>query len=286
MSTQITHRSPLPKHIPVYIGRQEFVVAYAKGKDVLHLGCVDEGMIEIKQRRGLWLHERLSQVANSLWGVDIDNVGLEQMRSQGYANLFAADIENLSAVPQVFQKNFDLLLLSEVLEHLDNPGRFLSNLKPLFGPETEMLVTVPNSTSLANLLENWRGVELVHPDHNYWFSLHTVQALFNKYSYNADCVGVYSHYDYRRSLTGHQWKKLKRLFGMSSTPSQLPAPALSPPVKQERTTPNLIGWIQAIFTTSLYRFVLSHHPFFADGLIFIVKPTALDRDHFDIQSPG
>jgi hypothetical protein len=32
--------------------------------------------------------------------------------------------------------------------------------------------------------------------------------------------------------------------------------------------------------------VLSHHPFFADGLIFIVKPTALDRDHFDIQSPG
>ena len=132
MSEQIGHKFILPEHIPVYIGRQDFVVEYATGKDVLHLGCVDEGLIEQKQQRGLWRHERIYRVANSLWGIDIDKKGIDRMRAQGYQNLFVADIENLNTVPEIFQQEFTLIVLTEVIEHLNNPGIFLRNLKPVF----------------------------------------------------------------------------------------------------------------------------------------------------------
>lgn len=277
MSEQVNHSFPVPGNAPVYIGRQEFVIEYAAGKDVLHLGCVDEGMIEKKQERGLWLHERLSQVAKSVWGIDIDEKGIDRMRTQGYPNLYLADLEDINSVPGIDLHEFDLILLTEVLEHLNNPGKFLGNLKPIFRPGTEMLVTVPNATSLANILANLKGTESVHPDHNYWFSLHTLTALFNKFGYCVTWVGVYCQHNYRRSITRHLWHRILRTMGIKSAGKEVfiqPGENLHP---ENVKKPNPKAWLSATLITLSYRALINKNPFFADGLMIIVKP--VDQNH-------
>jgi SAM-dependent methyltransferase len=270
-----SHIIPLPHDVPIVIGRQEFVVQYAAGKRVLHLGCVDEGLTEQKHQEGLLLHERLQKNTRELWGVDVDAEGLRWMQAHGYPHLYLADIEDLSTVPDLTGQSFDLILLSEVMEHLDNPGRFLDGARFLFGPETELLITVPNATSLANWMMNWESKELVHPDHNYWFSLHTITALLGKFGYQVTYRAVYSQYNFRRSIRGYLVQRL--LGGSQSKPASPGVPDEATEsldgTRQTRTRrPNVAGWLQAVRITLMYRRYLSRNPFFADGLIVVAKP--------------
>ena len=271
-----SHLFELPRNIPVYFGRSDYVIEYSRGKDVLHLGCVDEGMHELKSQAGTWLHGRLASVTKSLWGVDIDKEGLNWMKEQGLGNLYLEDIEDLTANTEIIKRRFDLILLTEVLEHVDNPGKFLKGTLALFRPGTEMLVTVPNSTSLANLIQNWFAREAVHPDHNYWFSLHTIQSLFNKHGYLLDCVGVYCQYNFNRSLLRYIWSKFTRPFDVrnrkpitSSDISTVVDPNASHRI-------NIVGWLKVVITTLTYRIFISRNPFFADGLILIARPAGQD----------
>lgn len=74
-----------------------------------------------------------------------------------------------------------MIVLSEVIEHLLNPGRMLERLKLLTQPETtSLLITVPNAFTVNNLLNMTHGVEYVHPDHNRYFSHVTLHNLLPK----------------------------------------------------------------------------------------------------------
>jgi hypothetical protein len=42
--------------------------------------------------------------------------------------------------------------------------------------------------------------------------------------------------------------------------------------------PNLKAWIDATLTTISYRLLITNRPFFADGLILIVKPVAQNQN--------
>jgi len=273
MSENTPHIIHLPQNIPIYVGRQTFVIEYAAGKNVLHLGCVDEGLTAAKFEQGMLLHEHLSRVASSLWGIDIDPAGLDWMRSRGYPNLYLADIENLADVPGLYQQSFDLIVLAEVIEHLDNPGRFLQSVGPLMRPETELLITTPNASSLLNLQQIWRNHELCHPDHNYWFSYRTLTGLLTKFGFTIEKIAVYSQHNFRRSIRAHLMGKL-RPSRDEVTPLQ-GEPAFSARNSPARPRhPRLLGWLNATMTTLSYRLLLARSPFFADGLIVIAKKAA------------
>lgn len=268
----------LPKNTPIYIGRLNFVIEYTKGKDVLHLGCVDEGLSELKIQHGLWLHKHLLETTKSLYGVDVNRQGIEWMRLQGIPNLYLADIEEIGLIEEIVSQKFDLILLTEVLEHIDNPGKLLTSIRPLFQPETEMLVTVPNATSLANLIGNWQGSEYVHPDHNYWFSKHTVLSLFNKFGYSAQCIGVYSQHNFRRPLLKGSLRRLLHLYQIKPSAEVTLSASEGLQIQPNRPEYPWREGIQSVVNTLIYRLFLSRNPYFADGLIILVKPSRYDVD--------
>lgn len=180
----------LPK-TPVVYGRQQSICARSHGRRVLHLGCVDAGLVEDRFARGELMHQKLVKVAAELWGADIDGEGIAFLREQGFGNLFAGDI--IDGIPELESQSFDVIVASEVLEHLDNPGLFLDAVRNLMTPSrTELIVTVPNAYRLDSLLSMWRGVENVHPDHNYWFSYYTLTNLLRKRGFEIAEVLAYS----------------------------------------------------------------------------------------------
>ena len=158
--------------------RIDFICAYAKGKKILHVGCLDHiPLIEKKISQGLWLHKRIDEVAGRQVGIDINREGLEWVRSSlGYENVYYENI--ISQDPpgeMITSETWDAMILGEILEHVDNPVAFLSQLKNKYSPYVkEVLITVPNAFTLDNFLLALRHQECINTDHRSWFSIYTL----------------------------------------------------------------------------------------------------------------
>ncbi len=182
----------LPK-VPIVNDRQALILDRCRGKRVLHLGCVDAGLLYERFQRQELMHQRLAVIASDLWGVDIDLEGISFLRSHGFDKLSVGDICKLEKIEALQGQSFDVVVASEVIEHLDNPGMFLKSVKSLMIPnETELIISVPNAFRIDTLTWLLRGVEYVHPDHNYWFSYHTATNLVQKNGFEIKEVYVYS----------------------------------------------------------------------------------------------
>jgi 2-polyprenyl-3-methyl-5-hydroxy-6-metoxy-1,4-benzoquinol methylase len=180
--------------VPLVGDKHEFVIQQCKGKRVLHLGCVDAGVLEEKWQAGILLHQRLATVATELWGFDIDSAGIQFLQSKGIPHLVAGDgsrVEDLAPLQGII---FDVIVAGEVVEHLLNPGLFLDAIKTLMTPGvSELIVTVPNAYGIDSLVALLRGLEYVHPDHNYWFSYRTITNLILKRDYQIKTILAYSY---------------------------------------------------------------------------------------------
>lgn len=182
---------PLPR-VRVVGDRHAFVVERCRGRRVLHLGCVDAGVLEDRFRRGELLHQKLAAVASELWGSDVDEAGIDFLRAQGFDRLLAADGCRPGAFDALARERFDVVVACEILEHLANPGLFLDNVRGLVEPgRTELIVSVPNAFRFTNLRWLVRRRELVHPDHNYWFSYVTLRHLLSSAGLRVNELLVY-----------------------------------------------------------------------------------------------
>jgi glycosyltransferase involved in cell wall biosynthesis len=209
---------PLPGQLRVTTDRKCFVADYCRGKRVLHMGCVDSGMTRERLTQGSFLHAMLLESAARVWGVDNNAEGINYLQGLGMRDLFCHDAEELGSLR--LDEAPDIIVASEILEHMDNPGAFLEAAK---GFGCEVLVSVPNAYSYRAICEISKGWELVHEDHNCYFSYTTLRALVAKHGYEvAEAVAYY-------------WP-----------------------------LPDEIG--------RRHRELMATNPYFADGLIFLLRP--------------
>ncbi len=155
--------------------RDEFFKAVVQGKKVLHIGCTDWPIF----RPNINLHIQLSKVANEIHGMDIDLEGIENLKKFVPQKYF----ESLDD-PSLLTEVYDICLIPETLEHVDNPATFLEKVSRI--QADFFYFTAPNAFSHEHIERNfWKGecfVEIVHPDHNYWFSPYTLKNIIQKYS--------------------------------------------------------------------------------------------------------
>lgn len=189
MELQFDH--PLPR-LPIRRGRMDALVALAAGKRVLHVGCTDAGLTASRLQTGELLHARLATVAQDLWGVDIDKQGLEDLRSRGYSQLIEEDVTDSEWFAAIQEHTFDIIIASEVVEHLENPGLFFSGIKRAMTRSTELVITVPNAYGISQIIELLYNREFVHPDHNFWFSYTTLSELLRKAEFSITSAALYS----------------------------------------------------------------------------------------------
>ncbi len=177
----INFLQPLPAKIGIVDNRKAYTVDFCRGKRVLHIGCVDAGMMKKRIAENNYLHYQINEVAAKLVGIDIDAAGIELLKTAGH-NVERMNIENDQGGLARLTKDIDAIVVPEVIEHLSNIGNFLDNLYSS-NFNGDILISTPNSFSyrVARFLS--RGVELVHPDHNCYYSLVTLTTLLNKHGF-------------------------------------------------------------------------------------------------------
>ena len=167
------------------VQRLDFLKEICKGKKVLHLGCTNYPYTNEVLDNGTLLHSQLEKIAESLFGFDYDQKGLDILQNKGVKNLYQADVEKLEDV--VLDEKFDVIISGEMIEHLNNPGLFLNGIKRFMNLQTDLVITTINAyCGLRFVLYFLRGKggvqEAVHPDHVAYYSYATLNLILQRHS--------------------------------------------------------------------------------------------------------
>jgi hypothetical protein len=143
------------------VDRTAYLVKHATGKTILHIGCTGQ------------LDKELCKVAKRCYGID--------KQKQDRPDFFQCDLdETVSAMPVI--GDVELVICGEVLEHLSNPGIFLSTLHTYY--HVPVILTVPNAMCTGGM--EWlvkRGRENVNSDHVCYYSYTTLKTLLARHGY-------------------------------------------------------------------------------------------------------
>jgi hypothetical protein len=168
------------------VQRMEFIKSECAGKKVLHLGCTNHPYTAEAIERGMLLHSELASITDSLYGFDYDEEGLETLRSYGYGDLYQADLEALEKVE--LNTTFDVIIAGEMIEHLSNPGLFLTGKKRFMRKQPRLVIPTINEYGAIRLAKYFLRVksgrnEPVHPDHVAYYSYSTLKLLLERYGF-------------------------------------------------------------------------------------------------------
>jgi SAM-dependent methyltransferase len=174
---------------PKLVQRLDLIEQMSEGKSVLHLGCTNWPYTQQAIDADMLLHKALATKASELYGFDFDQEGIDLLTENGFTNLYRADLENLDAVD--LDKKFDVIVAGEMIEHLNNPGRFLEGIKRFMHAESKLVLTTINAYSgMRFFVYGLRGgggtVEPVHPDHVAYYSYSTLRLILERHSFNID----------------------------------------------------------------------------------------------------
>lgn len=148
--------------------REEVFRRFCENKRVLHVGCTDYPFDGLSG-----LHRSLESYCE-VDGVDTDKDGVDRFR-QHFSGDFFYRLEDVD-------KTYDIIIVPEVLEHVDNAGSFLSQINNL--QSNELIVTVPDCLFCLQynhfeMIED-TYIEVVHPDHVAWYSPHTLKNIIER----------------------------------------------------------------------------------------------------------
>ena len=190
------------------VQRLELIRRLALGKKMLHLGCTNWPYTEDAIENGMLLHFDLQETASELYGFDFDQAGIDLLASHGSRNLFQADLEKLDQVS--LDETFDVIIAGEMIEHLNNPGLFLTGIKRFMRSETQLVITTVNAYCAMRFFQyGLRGKgginEPVHPDHIAYYSYSTLKLLLARHDFNVEHFAFYDLGDEHRPHSRKLW---------------------------------------------------------------------------------
>jgi len=126
-----------------------------KGR-LLDVGCGDGVFLREAQKYGF-----------EVWGIDFDSKSIDTAKnSLGVDTLFAMSLEEFYEYAKKNNLTFDVITFFEVLEHQDNPKRFLEMVKELLKPGGYIAGSVPNRERLFTEIE-WKYFHGDYPPHHF-----------------------------------------------------------------------------------------------------------------------
>jgi 2-polyprenyl-3-methyl-5-hydroxy-6-metoxy-1,4-benzoquinol methylase len=137
-----------------FFARNEQILALARGRSVLHVGCVGFADAPDAERIALArhsLHWALTKQGDTV-GVDYSKTAIEYFRGRGvFNNVYFGDAQDLrnSDLPA---RKFDVVIAGDLLEHLSCPGLFLDGVRQFMHDESLLVVTTPNAFGLAGFI--------------------------------------------------------------------------------------------------------------------------------------
>lgn len=139
-------RAYVPFNERPYGGHERLLSLAGSPRRVLDVGCSSGDIARRLVARGA-----------SVTGIDTDEQAATEARAV-CEQVLVGDVETMEL--PFPDESFDLLLCGDLIEHLRDPERFLSRVRPLLRPDGRLVLTTPNVANwamrLALLAGRWR----------------------------------------------------------------------------------------------------------------------------------
>lgn len=193
------------------------ILELTKNNRVIHVGCADHlPLIEEKIKNRKWLHGLLIENTSSCYGIDNNEEAVRYINDKlGIKEVFCRDILNENNIIED-NLHWDFLILGEIIEHIDNPVAFLTQINKLYKDKVDkILITAPNIYNLLTIKDIRNNLENINTDHRYWFSPYTLTKIVSNSGFY-DCELFFSE---RVKLPFFKavFRRLKVLFGIPTS---------------------------------------------------------------------
>lgn len=150
-------------------------------------------VLELGASTGYLSEVMTKQFGCSVYGVEIDPVAAEKARPK-CADMKVADLDVSDITTMYPDKQFDVALCADVLEHLRNPERTLKQVRKLLKPDGYVIASIPNishgSIRLALLSGRfpYRSMGLLDETHVKFFTRQLVEEVFDQSGFQIESV--------------------------------------------------------------------------------------------------
>lgn len=150
-------------------------------------------VLELGASTGYLSEVMTKQFGCSVYGVEIDPIAAEEARPK-CADIKIADLDVSDVTTMFPDKQFDVALCADVLEHLRNPERTLKQVRKLLKPDGYIIASIPNishgSIQLALLSGRfpYRSMGLLDETHVKFFTRQLVEEVFDQAGFKIDSV--------------------------------------------------------------------------------------------------
>jgi len=152
-----------------FIDRKLIFKDFIEGKKVLDVGCLGNGSITD-------FHQFVEDNASYTLGIDINESLINKAKSKW--NVIYGNAENYIA-----NEKFDVIVASEILEHLSNPGNFFECSYKNLKDGGILILSTPNSFGIHYILNKIRKTELINIEHVCWYDEFTLKNFAARYGF-------------------------------------------------------------------------------------------------------
>lgn len=151
------------------------------GKTVLHIGCTDHlELIDFRIIDGTHVHTEIMKESTKVHGVDLDIEAMDYLKSKyDIHNIINYDISS-DEKPSELYNDYDIILIPEVLEHIENVKDFMLGIKKFMRDDSLLILSTPNAHNVHNFFTAFGRYEQVNPDHVNYYSYMTLKGLLEK----------------------------------------------------------------------------------------------------------
>lgn len=157
----------------------------------------------------------LMQSGANVVGIDLSERALRQAAS--------ADVSSVRATPLAYpfaDETFDVVVMSQVLEHLTDPLAALESTRRILRPGGKLLVLAPNSRSLQRRVFGSRWVNWHLPYHLWHFDAQSATRLIERAEFRVTRASTVSPGEWLLLSCGLRWRRLRGI-GQHRTLSRL-----------------------------------------------------------------
>ncbi|WBU31257.1 class I SAM-dependent methyltransferase [Rhodopseudomonas palustris] len=171
---------------------REYLLSAARNKSVLNVGAAGGVDRYLPSYLDQWPHHAFAEVAREIEGIDIDEEGIRHAAQHG-TSITLANCETCD-----LGRFYDVIVMSDVIEHVASPTRAVTNLARHLAPGGHLLITTPNGTSLNALRTTMlRRPPSVYYDHMQIFYPEHIQAICDRHRLTLEEVFLFTNHDQR-----------------------------------------------------------------------------------------
>jgi SAM-dependent methyltransferase len=171
------------------VDREDYLLKICSGKNVLNVGCL------AADKKSL-LHNKIESVALSCLGLDIFDVNIP--------NYIKGDAQNMS-----FDKQFDVVVIGEVIEHLWNIEGCLRGACKALKVGGKLVITTPNAYYPVFLKDAIRGKVVTNdPYHVLLFDITTLCNMLNNFSGNMFSGEIFFYKERTANLLAYKIQRI------------------------------------------------------------------------------